>query len=148
MIPQNKSNQNDDLHADVSPVDESFTISEDHEYNYTNTERIPSIEREAQRSTYLSPTPLQDVVPPKATISNSADPGAEPLMYAKSTTKDTTADSNREAFNTRSLHLVAPVLMITTFLFGIAFSLGHHFYYLWLDGQIVRSTNHQQWALR
>ncbi|KAF9631158.1 hypothetical protein BFW01_g2020 [Lasiodiplodia theobromae] len=38
--------------------------------------------------------------------------------------------------------------MVILLLIGISVSLGHHFYYEWLDGQEVQSRDKQQWALR
>ncbi|KAF2139835.1 uncharacterized protein K452DRAFT_274310 [Aplosporella prunicola CBS 121167] len=76
-------------------------------------------------------------------------PSGAPLIHKNPMTKseiETTGTCLKSSL--WNLHLLAPIMMMVTFLLGIAFSLGHHFYYTWLDGQIVLSTNRQQWALR
>ncbi|KAL6918538.1 hypothetical protein FSST1_010033 [Fusarium sambucinum] len=45
-------------------------------------------------------------------------------------------------------HKLTPALMAGSLLLGLLLALGHHFYYLYLDGRIVESQSQQQWFLR
>jgi hypothetical protein len=78
----------------------------------------------------------------------ASQPSNEPLLDKNSPGSDSNKSNARDISQPTKLHLVAPALMIIFFLAGVTISLGHHFYYQWLDGQIVRSTDRQQWALR
>jgi hypothetical protein len=46
------------------------------------------------------------------------------------------------------IYWTTPAAMICLFFAGVAFALGHHFYYLSLHGQVVNSTVDQEWATR
>ncbi|KAJ3546933.1 hypothetical protein NM208_g1768 [Fusarium decemcellulare] len=45
-------------------------------------------------------------------------------------------------------HKLTPVLMIGSLLLGVMFAVGHHLYYEFLDGNIVKSQSQQEWFLR
>ncbi|KAM0364131.1 hypothetical protein ACHAO7_012148 [Fusarium culmorum] len=47
-----------------------------------------------------------------------------------------------------AIHKLTPALMAGGLLLGLVVALGHHFYYLYLDGRIVKSQSQQQWFLR
>jgi len=42
----------------------------------------------------------------------------------------------------------APTSMVCLALSGVLLALGHHFYYLFLDGTVAGSASRQQWAIR
>jgi len=46
------------------------------------------------------------------------------------------------------IHWLTPVTMLLSYLFGIGLAIGHHLYYTMLDGDVVGSTERQQWSLR
>lgn len=48
----------------------------------------------------------------------------------------------------RKLDWTNPALMVVSLFTGVCLAVLHHFYYLWLDGRLVRNSNKQQWALR
>lgn len=48
----------------------------------------------------------------------------------------------------RHIHWLLPTLMTISLLWGLLLAIGHHFYYHWLDGQIVGTAARQQWSLR
>lgn len=48
----------------------------------------------------------------------------------------------------RQLHWVAPSVMLSSFVFGLIFAIGHHFFYLIMDGQSTTGHIEQQWVLR
>ncbi|CZR68527.1 uncharacterized protein PAC_18426 [Phialocephala subalpina] len=48
----------------------------------------------------------------------------------------------------RIIDRVDPTLMIFSLVAGLCFSIGHHLYYQWLNGQTVGDSTRQQWALR
>jgi hypothetical protein len=48
----------------------------------------------------------------------------------------------------RQIHWRAPTFMLGAFLAGLAFALGHHFFYKRLDGVTVKSNTQQQWVIR
>ncbi|KAH0597835.1 hypothetical protein MHUMG1_04207 [Metarhizium humberi] len=45
-------------------------------------------------------------------------------------------------------HWLVPSLMIGSLICGIAFALGHHFFYASLDSRIVQSSTQQEWNIR
>ncbi|KAM0418477.1 hypothetical protein ACHAPD_004836 [Fusarium lateritium] len=45
-------------------------------------------------------------------------------------------------------HKLTPAAMASSLLLGLLLAIGHHFYYLYLDGRIVESQSQQQWFLR
>ena len=45
-------------------------------------------------------------------------------------------------------HWAVPSLMISGLLCGVAFALGHHFFYASLDSRIVQSNTEQEWNIR
>lgn len=42
----------------------------------------------------------------------------------------------------------SPITMLLGLIAAAGFAAGHHSYYMWLDGQVVRDTARQQWSLR
>ncbi|KAK5050832.1 hypothetical protein LTR84_003391 [Exophiala bonariae] len=48
----------------------------------------------------------------------------------------------------KSQKWTSPAVMLSCFALGLLFAVGHHFYYRWLDGQVVGNTTRQQWSLR
>lgn len=56
-------------------------------------------------------------------------------------------DKNSELLK-RRVYWLYPTAMGVSLLAGLIFAIGHHFFYRWLDGQIVGSTSKQQWSLR
>lgn len=58
---------------------------------------------------------------------------------------ETHSSSNRD---THGIYLRSPVLMGSSWILGVIFSLGHHLFYSHFDGSIVGSTNEQQWNIR
>jgi hypothetical protein len=46
------------------------------------------------------------------------------------------------------LHWLIPSIMVLCLLAAVLLAIGHHCYYRWLDGQVVGSSDHQQWSLR
>jgi hypothetical protein len=46
------------------------------------------------------------------------------------------------------IHWLAPATMVFSYLLGIALAVGHHQYYTMLDGDVIGSTERQQWPLR
>lgn len=71
----------------------------------------------------------------------------KPLVYTNITSESKTPPYDRPQ-QSWQCYLVAPVFMVILLLIGISVSLSHHFYYDWLDGQEVQSSDKQQWALR
>ena len=52
----------------------------------------------------------------------------------------------RKPFN--GIHWRAPAIMVAGLLAGIAFALGHHFFYRRFEGQAVKSESQQRWITR
>ncbi|KAF2137403.1 uncharacterized protein K452DRAFT_341160 [Aplosporella prunicola CBS 121167] len=81
-------------------------------------------------------------------FTEAPEPVAEPLIHESSASSNAAVESDHKASQAPKLGLVAPISMAVAFVAGIAFSAGHHFYYSWLDGQVVGSTDTQQYSLR
>ncbi|KAJ4031899.1 hypothetical protein NW761_012955 [Fusarium oxysporum] len=47
-----------------------------------------------------------------------------------------------------ALHKLTPVLMTGSLFLGLLLAIGHHLYYHYLDGRIIKSQNQQEWFLR
>lgn len=46
------------------------------------------------------------------------------------------------------IHWLTPAAMLLSYIVGICLAVGHHLYYTMLDGDVVGSTDRQQWSLR
>ena len=46
------------------------------------------------------------------------------------------------------IHWLTPITMLLSYLLGIGLAVGHHRYYTMLDGDVIGSTERQQWSLR
>jgi hypothetical protein len=64
-----------------------------------------------------------------------------------SKTRDVSPPTDRESVD-QQLDLANSILMIVSLLFGVGLAVAHHFYYCWLNGQVVGDSGKQQWALR
>ncbi|KAM0080783.1 hypothetical protein ACKRZS_007050 [Fusarium odoratissimum] len=47
-----------------------------------------------------------------------------------------------------AIHKLTPVLMTGSLFLGLLLAIGHHLYYHYLDGRIIKSQNQQEWFLR
>ncbi|EWG50755.1 hypothetical protein FVEG_09890 [Fusarium verticillioides 7600] len=47
-----------------------------------------------------------------------------------------------------AVHKLTPVLMTGSLFLGLILAIGHHLYYHYLDGRIIKSQNQQEWFLR
>ncbi|KAF5572748.1 hypothetical protein FPANT_12852 [Fusarium pseudoanthophilum] len=47
-----------------------------------------------------------------------------------------------------AVHKLTPVLMTGSLFLGLVLAIGHHLYYHYLDGRIIKSQNQQEWFLR
>ncbi|KAF5584024.1 uncharacterized protein FSUBG_12938 [Fusarium subglutinans] len=47
-----------------------------------------------------------------------------------------------------AVHKLTPVLMTGSLFLGLVLAIGHHLYYHYLDGRIVKTQNQQEWFLR
>ena len=60
-----------------------------------------------------------------------------------------THESNRsEEASKRRINFLAPLLMLSSLIFGTAFALGHHLFYRSLNSSIVESSTQQEWYTR
>jgi hypothetical protein len=48
----------------------------------------------------------------------------------------------------RRIYWKVPILLVTTFILGVASALGHHFLYKHYDGREVGDTSEQEWIIR
>ncbi|PNP81395.1 hypothetical protein FNYG_05201 [Fusarium nygamai] len=47
-----------------------------------------------------------------------------------------------------AVHKLTPILMTGSLFLGLVLAIGHHLYYHYLDGRIIKSQNQQEWFLR
>ncbi|EXL45915.1 hypothetical protein FOCG_11911 [Fusarium oxysporum f. sp. radicis-lycopersici 26381] len=47
-----------------------------------------------------------------------------------------------------AIHKLTPVLMTGSLFLGLLLAIGHHLYYHYLDGRVIKSQNQQEWFLR
>ncbi|KAI1053456.1 hypothetical protein LB506_012547 [Fusarium annulatum] len=47
-----------------------------------------------------------------------------------------------------AIHKLTPILMTGSLFLGLILAIGHHLYYHYLDGRIIKSQNQQEWFLR
>lgn len=47
-----------------------------------------------------------------------------------------------------AIHKLTPILMTGSLFLGLFLAVGHHLYYHYLDGRIIKSQNQQEWFLR
>lgn len=47
-----------------------------------------------------------------------------------------------------AIHKLTPVLMTGSLFLGLLLAIGHHLYYHYLDGRVIKGQNQQEWFLR
>lgn len=87
---------------------------------------------------------MSRVMPEQNTV-----PDTEPFGPDRSLLLNRKNDHNEhEGSVRRQVYWLYPTSMGISLLAGLIFAVGHHFFYRWLDGQIVGGTSKQQWSLR
>lgn len=109
---------------------ESLQVIDTHD-NTNSTPAFPSSQATHQPSLRgrRSPSPVDVSMPSK------------PLLQ-------TNGGNRTRSATIACIHWLHPTIMAVALTLGFPIAIGHHMYYRWLNGQVVGSTENQQWALR
>lgn len=92
----------------------------------------------------------EDDYDPYERVASDHQPDSIPMVTLHGTSSDDGSGTAKPVSNTATwqIHWRAPALMFGYLLVGVGFALGHHLYWMSLDGTPVPSETDQQWAQR